>query len=56
VPRCRDVQRETGYTHHRTDETTATRQCERFGVGRTVTSVFAEYDRAIESSLLGRRV
>jgi hypothetical protein len=54
----RDVQRETGYTHHRTDETTATRQFERFGVGRTVevTSVVAEYDRAIELGLLGRRV
>ena len=54
----RDVQRETGYTHYRTDETTATRQFERFGVGRTVevTSVVAEYDRAIELGLLGRRV
>ena len=54
----RDVQQETGYTHHRTGETTASRRFERFGLGRTVevTSVVAEYDRAVELGLLGRRV
>ncbi|PSQ43617.1 hypothetical protein BRD14_02870 [Halobacteriales archaeon SW_5_68_122] len=39
----RDAQRETGYTHHRTEEMTASR---RFRIGRTVevTSIVAEYD------------
>ncbi len=53
-----DVQRETGYTHHRTDDATTSQRFSRFGVDRTVdvTNVVSEYDRAVEVALLGRRL
>ncbi|WP_254840060.1 DUF6517 family protein [Natronomonas marina] len=52
------VQVETGYTHHRTDDSTVSQRFEWYGIGRTVdvTNVVAEYDRAVELDLLGRRI
>lgn len=53
-----EVQSATGYTHHRTEDSTVAQQFSRFGIARTVkvTNVVAEYDRAIELSLLGQRL
>ena len=52
------VQSDTGYTHHRTEPFTVTREFGRFGLTRRVevTNVVSEYDRAIELGFLGTRV
>jgi hypothetical protein len=52
------VQRDTGYTHHRTREAVVTREFGRFGVSRSVeaTNVVAEYDRAVELGVLDTRL
>ena len=49
---------DTGYTHHRTEPFTVTREFGRFGLSRRVevTNVVSEYDRAVELGLLGARV
>lgn len=52
------VQSDTGYSHHRTESFTVTREFRRFGFSRSVdvTNVISEYDRAIELGLLGQRL
>jgi len=52
------VQSDTGYTHHRTEPFTVTREFGRVGLTRTVevTNVVSEYDRAIELGFLGTRL
>lgn len=52
------VQSDTGYSHHRTEPFTVTREFERLGFSRTVEvkNVVSEYDRAIELGLLGGRL
>lgn len=52
------VQRDTGYSHHRTEPYTVIREFGRFGFGRhvEVTNVISEYDRAVELGVLGQRL
>jgi hypothetical protein len=51
------VQRDTGYSHHRTEPFTVTREFGRFGLTRSVgvSNVVSEYDRAVELGFLGTR-
>ena len=52
------VQSDTGYSHHRTQPFTVTREFKRLGFTRSVEvkNVISEYDRAIELGLLGGRL
>lgn len=52
------VQSDTGYSHHRTEPFTVTREFSRFGFSRSVevTNVISEYDRAVELGVLDQRL